>query len=344
MLRIPLIRASFYVLYLVVVSVGLLEVTLRFGLVTTTPYEERQALQRRLTGRPAVLVLGDSFSIEGTGSVGSQLRDYFAARGMDVVNLAKMGEGPSFYLDRLRQYGGMVKPRLVLVNYFAGNDLTDTAYQMNARGETKRLVKQVMSRSFAANEIIGLVHNGLLQRRLATIERSSDYGRPGIEKITNPFMFELRTEHPDFLIENLNMTSAEAMTAWEANEATLLEIKRVTDALDAELVVHIFPPDVQVQESHFTFYRTLGIQTDQAFLVTDRPQRRFAEFCTAHGLSCYDVLPALRAVNDRELYLEQDTHWNLAGNSVAFEEIRHNLESNGLRSAVSQYQPVAGER
>jgi hypothetical protein len=51
------------------------------------------------------------------------------------------------------------------------------------------------------------------------------------------------------------------------------------------------------------------------------------EFCSAHGLRCFDVLPALRAARDRELYLEQDTHWNAEGNRIAFEEIRRNLES-----------------
>ena len=334
-LRSPLVRGIVYVLYLALACVAMLEVLLRAGLPQTAPYEERQAIQQRLTGRPGVLVLGDSFSIEGDGSVGSLLRDYFAARGMDTVNLAKMGEGPSFYADRLRQYGGLVRPRLVLVNYFAGNDLTDTEYQLNPRGQAKWLVKRLMLRSFSANQVIGLVHNGFLRRRLSKIQNSRDYGRPGIEKLTNPFMFEIRDQHPDFLLENLNMTSAEAARAWEANKSVLLDIQRSTQALGAELVVHVFPPDVQVQASHFAFYRTLGIQIDPGFLVNDRPQRRFAEFCTANALTCYDVLPALRAARDRELYLQQDTHWNAEGNRIAFEEMRRNLESATGRTTLA---------
>jgi hypothetical protein len=56
-----------------------------------------------------------------------------------------MGEGPSYYLDRLTLYGDMVRPRLVLVNYFAGNDLTDTMYELAPRGRAKRLVKRLMA-------------------------------------------------------------------------------------------------------------------------------------------------------------------------------------------------------
>jgi hypothetical protein len=326
--RTSLIRGLLYTVYVIVVSAAIIEIVLRTGLVWTAPYEEREAIKRRLTGRPAVLILGDSFSIEGEASVGSRLRDYFAGRGMDTVNLAKMGEGPAFYADRLRQYGDLVRPRLVLVNYFAGNDLTDTAYHMNARGQAKQLVKRVMSRSFGANQLIGGAHNLWLRRRLATIQTSKDYGRPGLEKLTNPFMFEIRTQHPDFLLQNLNMTSPESIKAWEANKKTLLAIRQMTQALSAELVVHIFPADVQVQAGHFAFYRALGIHTEPEFLKTDRPQRRLFEFCVANGLRCYDVLPALRQAGDRELYLEQDTHWNAEGNRIAFEEIRRNLESS----------------
>src|SRR6185503_18433250 len=111
------------------------------------------------------------------------LREHFDARGMDTINLAKMGEGPLYYLDRLKLYGDVVRPRLVLVNYFAGNDLTDTLYELRPRGRAKALVKRLMARSFAANAVIGLVHGISLKRRLATIEASADYKQPGLEKL-----------------------------------------------------------------------------------------------------------------------------------------------------------------
>ena len=98
-------------MYVVVVSAALLEGLLRLGIIDTPLRQERRAVQERLTSRPRVLILGDSFSIEGPGSVGTLLREHFDARGMDTINLAKMGEGPSYYLDRLKLYGDVVERR-----------------------------------------------------------------------------------------------------------------------------------------------------------------------------------------------------------------------------------------
>lgn len=327
------LRGLGYTLYVGAVSLALLEGALRLGVVATPLYQERQAIRERLTDRPRVLVLGDSFSLEGPDSVGALLREHFDARGLDTVNLARMGEGPSFYLDRIRLYGGMVQPRLVLLNYFAGNDLTDTLYELTPRGHAKRLVKRLMARSFAANELIGLVHGMSLRRRLAQIEASPEYARPGLDKLTNPFMIEVTREHPDFLLQNLLLESATEAGAWSVNEQRLLAIAAVARQLDAELIVHVFPADVQVQETHYAFYRALGIRTDPRFLTTARPQERLLAFCAAARLRCYDLLPALRKASSRELYLEQDTHLNADGNRVAFEQIRQNLESPAGRTA-----------
>jgi hypothetical protein len=324
---------------------ALLEVVLRLGVIETPLHQERQAIRERLTNRPRVLILGDSFSLEGTDSVGTLLREHFASRGMDTINLSRMGEGPSFYLDRLKLYGDMVQPRLVLVNYFAGNDLTDTLYEQSSRGRAKTFVKRVMARSFAANELIGMIHGVSLRRRLTHIQESQDYKKPGLEKLTNPFMFEVRSQHPDFLLQNLLQDSPESAQAWDTNQRSLLEIARRTKQLGADLVVHIFPADVQVQESHYAFYQALGILTDRRFLTSDRPQERLARFCAGAALRCYDLLPALRQANGRELYLEQDTHLNADGNRIAFEQIRHNLDgANQPRDVARVQSDAAGEQ
>ena len=121
------------------------------------------------------------------------------------------------------------------------------------------------------------------------------------------------------------MESPAARQAWAVNRVYLLEIKRLADGWGAGLVLNILPPDVQVQPTHFAFYQTLGIRAEPRFLETARPQAAMLEFCTEHALRCFDLLPALRASRERELYLDQDTHWNAEGNRVAFEALRGRL-------------------
>jgi len=337
------LRGLAYTAYVAAVALALLEGLLRLGVLTTPLYQERQAIQARLSDRPRVVILGDSFSLEGRDSVGTLLRSYFASRGMEAINLAKMGEGPSYYLDRLELYGRMIRPQLVMVNYFAGNDLTDTLYELTPQGRRKQLAKRVMARSYAAHQLIGLVHGISLRRRLAHIEAGAEYGRPGLEKLTNPFMFEVSREHPDFLLQNLLLESKDAADAWTVNEKTLATIAERTRALGADLVIHVFPADVQVQESHYTFYQALGIRTDGRFLTTARPQERLTRFCSAAKLRCYDLLPALRRANASELYLEQDTHLNTEGNRLAFEEIRHNLDRDARAKPPHHLTRIQGD-
>jgi hypothetical protein len=319
------VRTLGFLIYVAILSAGLLEAALRAGVVETEPYRERQRLHGQLTGRPVVLVLGDSFSLEANRSLGERLREYFASRGLAMVNLARMGEGPSFYLDRLRQFGDDVRPRLVMVNYFAGNDLTDTAYQLPLRGRAKRFAKQLMARSFVVHAVVTNVQTVRLRRRVEAISASKDFGQPGVERITNPFLFEVGRQHPDFLLDNLLMESPTARRAWEANTAYLLQMKHLADGWGARFVVNILPADVQVQPTHFPFYRALGIETRPGFLETAAPQDAMRRFCADHGLRCFDLLPAMRAARARELYLEQDTHWNAEGNRLAFEEVRSHL-------------------
>lgn len=49
------------------------------------------------------------------------------------------------------------------------------------------------------------------------------------------------------------------------------------------------------------------------------PNRVIADYCALHGILCIDLLPDFRAAAMRgaALYIGQDTHWNIAGNSLA---------------------------
>lgn len=327
-----LARAVGFTGYVVLATLALMEVCLRTGLVDSSPYREHQEMRRRLTDRPRVLVLGDSFSLETAGSLGSRVRDYYAARGADTVNLAKTGEGPSFYLDRLRQFGPAVRPRIVIVNYFAGNDLTDTAIEQTSEGRARVWARRLMARSLAVHEVLTTITRVSLERRIARIQASPDARSHGVE----------RTAGREFLVDNILMESETARRAWTANVGHLAAIERVAGDLGAELVVNIFPPDVQVQPGHFRFHEALGIRTDRRFLETTVPQTRLLAICGARGMRCTDVLPALRAASARELYLEQDPHWNAAGHRVAFQAIRGTLDTLDLgsgapRTAASGY-------
>ncbi len=105
-------------------SALLFEGLCRTGLVPN----RRQALaaERAVAGRPSVTVLGDSFSIETGNPATTRLRRHLSHLGLATVNLAAPGMGPTDYLAQPEDSGPTPASRLVIVNYYVGNDLTDT--------------------------------------------------------------------------------------------------------------------------------------------------------------------------------------------------------------------------
>ena len=52
----------------------------------------------------------------------------------------------------------------------------------------------------------------------------------------------------------------------------------------------------------------------------DLPNVKLTEALAALGIAHHDLLPIMRR-NDARLFKPQDTHWNIAGNALAAEEI-----------------------
>ena len=60
----------------------------------------------------------------------------------------------------------------------------------------------------------------------------------------------------------------------------------------------------------------------------DLPQSFLAEYCESEEIPCLDLLPMIGELADREdLYLLNDTHYNLKGNSVVGQEVARFVET-----------------
>src|SRR5216684_3683102 len=132
-----IIRRLLYVLYLFVFVFIAFEVICRIGLLANNRYSINADLNRR-KGSVNVLVLGDSSSVETPISATTLLKDYFARQGVSTLNLAGGGFGPREYVSRLESYGIHYSPRVILLDYYVGNDITDTLYRELTAGPLKR--------------------------------------------------------------------------------------------------------------------------------------------------------------------------------------------------------------
>src|SRR5882672_252167 len=100
-----------------------------------------------------------------------------------------------------------------------------------------------------------------------------------------------------------------------------------------QVVVVVFPMQMQMSEADLEFYRKrIHLRLGDGVLSGD-PQRRLREFAAAKGFCLVDLLPAFRAHRSEDLYLHNKkipadtTHPSVRGNQIVAEEILRALRS-----------------
>ena len=258
------------------------------------------------------------------------LANALTANDIGVLNLAHPGASPIYHLEKLKEFGGLFGPDVILLNYYVGNDLTDTRRYVNRGRGTKSLkdrIRGTLTKLYLFHVWVEVKTNYANRRRLSRVEESLDKESGARADILNPFLYELVSANPEQIVESLAVPpSAEIEQLWEVNKEVLLDIKKASEQLDARLIVCVFPHSAQVNLDHYAFLRGIGFTLDEQFLHAARPQELMAEFSRENGVECFDLLPRFRENRDRRFYLENDDHWNEQGNAFAFELIKEYLE------------------
>ena len=326
-------------MYLVLVPFILLEGACRLGIVSSE-FQRTSKRAKQIDASTKVLILGDSFSLDVDESAMGLLGSELEARGVGVLNLARPGASPIYHLEKLKEFGEVFGPDVILLNYYVGNDLTDARRYLNRGRGTKSLkdrIRSSLTKLYVFHVWIEVKTNYANRRRLARVEESLDKEAGARAEILNPFLYELVSVNPEQIVESLAVPpSAEIESLWEVTRETLLEIRRVSEQLDARLIVCVFPHSVQVNLDHYAFLRDIGFSLDEGlsmddrFLKAARPQELMTEFCSENGVECFDLLPLFREHQYQRFYLENDDHWNEQGNAFAFRLIKERLEGLGI--------------
>jgi lysophospholipase L1-like esterase len=257
-----------------------------------------------------ILGLGDSFAF-GVVPYAANYLTLLEARlqgehpGLEVLNMGIPGTGPRDYLALLVKEGLPLRPDMVLVSFFVGNDFTES----DRTPERRRL----SSHSYVAS----------LARYLFAVRpkyAGEQYHLQGAYCDDCPG-FAPRVHLEIEAARSLIYVAGQPRFPKLLDDAVhyLAEMRDICRRESIDYVVLIIPDEVQVdpelqREVRSTFFSHVRDGSWQPTLPNERLAERLQRLAIEH----IDLYPDFaRQGAARRLYRPRDTHWNVAGNELA---------------------------
>ena len=290
-------------------------------------YEKAKSFDKK------VLVLGDSqlqdWPFDRT--LHKDMEKYFNERGYGFVNAAHHGFGPIEYLNEFSTVLEHYVPDILLIFYYAGNDLGNVSYRTDdvpmKRSNQVIFEDDVVSEKNAEGGVKeeDFDWNKYIEMRVDSelIEfaknRLRDPNNPGLRHI-NPFLLDLASWKPNSLYDNCALESIETNFGWYRSLQFFERIMEMADSISAKVGLVVIPHNVQIDTSQYDFYRRLKFRISDDLLFSNSPQHILYEFCKWNNIEYLDLLPYYKTHKpSAELYLPNDEHLSEAGQILAYE-------------------------
>jgi SGNH hydrolase-like domain, acetyltransferase AlgX len=286
-----------------------------------------------------IVLIGDSFLAMGEDDASTLSERLRAVSGRATFNLSRSWYGPHQYLELLKRYGLALRPKVVLLGFYAGNDIVDIReYHRWRREQRYYFYVDHAQRPFLVRYAIALTDTGAalretLTKRLAHQARPETLGAPG-EIHPNLGLVQVGAQVVPMVFGEWNPEgSAEQLLAtaeWQALYALLTEFHLLCRAEGILPVLLYIPSKSQVYAEYVTAHsghrfvqaaaRQRRIRTNMVAAITTLAQQI--------ELPLINLLPSFEQQTEagRLLYYPFDTHWNGEGIQAAADYIWHALQ------------------
>ncbi len=310
-------------------------------------YENNKSKERR------VLIIGDSQLEKWTqiNCLHKEIENFCEKNDLGHVSVAHHGFGPIEYLDQLTKVAHDYKPNLIVLFYYTGNDLTDVMLRSDytpkinthppyitdntehnkteTEEEQKPAKRQEVSnleealakfdwKSFEEKGIDPL----MIEYAKNRIRYPSEFG----PEYVNPYVLNMAVWNDNYLIDNNMMLSIKAKGTWYKILKRFEGILQVSEEIGAEICFVSIPSTVQVDTSHFPFYKMNKFKTPNELNQANAPQQLLGEFSKASNIKYIDLLPLFKKHSKpHTLYLENDDHLTGEGHEYAFTFVKKDI-------------------
>jgi hypothetical protein len=261
-----------------------------------------------------ILGLGDSFAfgiVPYPDNYLTVLEDALnrSGRKVELINMGIPGMNPREYLAILIHEGLELKPDMVLVSFFIGNDFTEA-----------RKVTRLFRYSYAANAVKFLYD---VNTKFVNFDHKVDGAYD--DDAGGFYTHDAYIEH-ERALSHVFLKSSKTFPDLLANTVGHLgNIKRICDRGGIRLVIVLIPDEVQVDgtlQRQVVEASGLGSEAFDFDLPNALLKAQLAKLHIDH----LDLLPSFReATTNTRLYRRNDTHWNIKGNELAAQIILKHL-------------------
>jgi len=279
-----------------------------------------------------IVALGDSFTfgigVEDGETWPARLEEALSRPGVpaDVHNLGVPGYGAPEAVARLERLGAMLRPRLILLALFVGNDLQEAA-EPDA-GIHRGLIRRGGAKRSAGFQEWLYYHSHLfvfLKTALPTgpyeaVRARLGMGESGRSRRLRREMEVYRTP-PGEVIER----------GREATDKALGRLVEVARELDASLAAMIIPDVLQLHPERWrASLDQLGL--DPRSHDPGAPARILAELLDRHGIPTITLAAAFREAERRgeRINYPIDRHWTPSGHDLAARELAAFVAGEGI--------------
>jgi hypothetical protein len=283
-----------------------------------------------------IVLVGDSFLVTGEDDASTLSERLRVVSGRATFNLSRAWYGPYQYLELLKRYGLALQPKVVLLGFFAGNDIEDIReYHRWRREQRYYFYADHAQRPFFVRYAVALADTGASLRRtiakrlarqtrpVALGEIHPDLGVIQVGGQAVPMVFGYW--NPDGSAEQLLAT-----TEWQALHALLTEFHDLCRASGILPVLLYIPTKSQVYGEYATARsgRRFVQAAARQHLIRTNMVAALTTLAQQVELPLINLLPVFEqhAAAGRLLYYPFDTHWNGEGIQAAADYIWQELQ------------------
>ena len=285
--------------------------------ITTNSYGIRHPDLSTQKQHPRILILGDSFvfgqGVEQNQTVSAKLEDELRKKGksVTVINAGVPGYGTVQEANWLKHHGLKLKPDILLVGVFMGNDLKDNGTPINIRSTIngsagtgkQEWYRPITDYLYNNIHLYGLIHN--VQEGMGNSKR--------IKGMRN----DIYLAHQRYNA----ITTQQRKLELKQTQVAIVELKKITELNNIRLIIFLIPAAVQVEPWRQAKVKELaGENNDFDFTY---PNSVFLELGAKYKLNTIDLTDTFKKSSQLKspLYYPIDGHWNESGHSLAAKTI-----------------------